>query len=91
MDDEKDHIIVEVDGCKSKEDLEVGLRPPIPIRNRRARDELDDWNQKVLGDVCNKKVDACMRRRHQGYATLMRCSNLSTNAFQELHRKGGEK
>ena len=88
MDDEKDRIIVEVGGCKSKEDLEVVLQPPIPIQNRRAR---EDWNRKVLRDINNKKVDACMCRRHIGCVTLTRCSNLSTNTFQELHRKGGEK
>ena len=88
MDDEKDYIIVE-EGChKTKENLKVVLQPPIPIRNSRAR---DDWNQKVLGDVCNKKVNAYMCRRHQGCAMLMICSNLSTLAFQELHCKGGEK
>ena len=88
MDDEKDLIIVEVDSRKSEEDLEVVLRLPIPIRNSRAR---DDWKWKVLRDVCNKKVDACMCGRHQGCATLMRCSNLSTHKFQELHCNGGEK
>ena len=61
MDDEKDRIIVEVGSCKSKEDLKVVPRPPIPIRNSRAR---DNWNRKVLRDVCNKKVDACMCHRH---------------------------
>ena len=88
MDDEKDRIIVEVGGHKSEEDLKVVLRPPIPIQNSRAR---DDWNQKVLRDVCNKKVDACMCGKHQGCVTQTRCSNLSTHTFQELHRKGGEK
>ena len=32
MDDEKDRIIVEVGGCKSKEDLKVVLRLPIQSR-----------------------------------------------------------
>ena len=39
MDDEKDHIIVEVDSRKSEGDLEVVLRPPIPIWISRARDD----------------------------------------------------
>ena len=61
MDDKKDRIIVEVGGRKSEEDLKVVLKPPIPIWNSRAR---DDWNWKVLGDICNKKVDACVCRSH---------------------------
>ena len=61
MDDEKDRIIVEVGGCKSEEDLKVVLQLPIPIWNSKARDDL---NQKVLRNDCNKKVDACMYRRH---------------------------
>ena len=87
MDDKKDSIIVEVGGCKSEEDLEVVLRSPIPIRNSRAR---DDWNRKVLGDVCNKKIDASMYGRHQRCATLTRCSNLSTHILRITLQGGKE-
>ena len=85
MDDEKDRIIVEVGGRKSEEDLEVAFQLPILIWNSKAR---NDWNLKVLGDVCNKKVDASMCGRHQRCATLTRCSNLSTH-ISRITLQGG--